>query len=401
MKTTTVPVMTAEIDELKQKMRSSLRNERVEKVKRPGPSFHRPGTVNFNPYQHDFYGGHFLEKYLLKGWLPEAPPIGRGTKVTAFGSCFAVNITKHLAKIGFNTSKERDPDIYISHLGDGMVNVQALCGQFEWALENKLPAENLWHGYDTTEYGFDEETRLRTRAVFLDTEFFIVTLGLSEVWYDEPTGGVFWRAVPAKKFDPSRHKFRVNSFAETKAQIETMYRLIRQHVPGAKVLFTLSPIPLGATFRPVSCLTANSVSKAILRAALDEFMRENSADLNTQLFYFPSYEFVNECFPARFKTDNRHPHEAVIQTIMRTFEAAFCDTAFAITDAEKMFAEVREFSLQVLGTTALEAENGEDRPQRAKEPKPAKLPKPPKPAPPKRSFLRRALSAAKRRLIPK
>ncbi len=366
--------MTAEIDELKQKMRVALRSERVEKVKRPGPSFHRPGTVNF-------------------------PPIGRGTKVTAFGSCFAVNITKHLAKIGFNTSKERDPDIYISHLGDGMVNVQALAGQFEWALENKQPAENLWHGFDTTEYGFDEETRLRTRAVFLDTEFFIITLGLSEVWYDEPTGGVFWRAVPAKKFDPSRHKFRVNSFAESKAQIETMYRLIRKHVPDAKVLFTLSPIPLGATFRPVSCVTANSVSKAILRAALDEFVRENEADLNTLLFYFPSYEFVNECFPARFRTDNRHPHDAVLQTIMRTFEATFCDTEFSLADAEKMFAEVRAFSLQMLGATATEAETGEAQPRHQKAAKEPKLAKPPKAPPPKRSLLRRALSAAKRRII--
>ncbi len=391
--------MTAEIDELKQKMRVALRSERVEKVKRPGPSFHRPGTVNFNPYQYDFYGGQFLEKYLLKGWTPASPPIGRGTKVTAFGSCFAVNITKHLAKIGFNTSKERDPDIYISHLGDGMVNVQALAGQFEWALENKQPAENLWHGFDTTEYGFDEETRLRTRAVFLDTEFFIITLGLSEVWYDEPTGGVFWRAVPAKKFDPSRHKFRVNSFAESKAQIETMYRLIRKHVPDAKVLFTLSPIPLGATFRPVSCVTANSVSKAILRAALDEFVRENEADLNTLLFYFPSYEFVNECFPARFRTDNRHPHDAVLQTIMRTFEATFCDTEFSLADAEKMFAEVRAFSLQMLGATATEAETGEAQPRHQKAAKEPKLAKPPKAPPPKRSLLRRALSAAKRRII--
>ena len=419
--------MSAETEELKHKMRHALRGERVEKLKRPGPSFHRPGTVNFNPYQYDFYGDNFLEKYLLKGWTPAAPPISRGTKVTAFGSCFAANITKHLSKIGYNTSKDRDPDIYVSHLADGLVNVHALSGQFEWAFENMKPPEGLWHGYDATEYGIDEDMRLRTRAIFLDTDFFIVTLGLSEIWYDEQTGGVFWRAVPARKFDTGRHKFRVEDFAESKAKIALMYRLIRQHVPNAKVLFTLSPISLGATFRPVSCITANSVSKAILRAALDEFYRENEADLNTRLFYFPSYEFVNECFPLRYRHDNRHPHDAIIETIMRSFEAVYCETDFSLADAEAMFRDVRAFSLKALGEVMIREEQAaaqealpEPAPQLSKPApqlakpapqlakpapqlsKPAKLPNPAKRPTPqpvvKRSFLRRALSAAKRRL---
>lgn len=343
--------MSADNDELKRKMRASLRRP-GQKEKYAAPSFHRGDTINFNPHQSDFPKEGFLEKYVLKGWMPAAPQISRGTKVTAFGSCFAANITRHLSSLGFDTSKNRDPDIYISRVGDGLVNVHALAGQFEWALENKSPPENLWHGYDAADLGFDEALRLRTRDVFLDTEFFIVTLGLSEIWYDEQTGGVFWRAVPTRRFDAARHKFRVSSFAESKANIALMYRLIRQHVPKAKVLFTLSPIPLQATFRPVSCMTANTVSKAILRAALDEFIRENEADLNTQLFYFPSFEYVNELFPTRFRADNRHPHDAIINAIMKTFEAVYCDTDYGLGDAEKLYQDVRSFSLTQLASLA-------------------------------------------------
>jgi hypothetical protein len=372
-------------DDSRRRLRTTLRTAARERDRPNIPSFHRGETVNFNPYLHDFYKEGFLETYVFKGWLPATPPISRGTKVTAFGSCFAANITRHLSALGFDTSSTRDPDIYISRLGDGLVNVHALAGQFEWALENKQPPSGLWHGSDATQLGFDEKFRLRTRNVFLEAEFFIITLGLSEIWYDEPTNGVFWRAVPKDKFDPTRHKFRVASSAETKAQIARMYELIRKHVPKAKVLFTLSPIPLNATFRPVSCLTANASSKAILRAALDEFLRENEIDLNTQLFYFPSYEFVNELFPVRFRADNRHPFDAIIEIIMKTFEAVYCDTGFTLADAEKQFQDLRAFSFRELEDAAAHTAR-----------KSAKLLK----RTPKRSLPMRALSALKRRVFP-
>ena len=44
---------------------------------------------------------------------------------------------------------------------------------------------------------------------------------------------------------------------------------MRKHVPHASVVLTLSPVPLAATFRGVSCVTANAASKATLRAAVD------------------------------------------------------------------------------------------------------------------------------------
>jgi len=166
----------------------------------------------------------------------------------------------------------------------------------EWALEGVEPPRGLWHGYKAEEYGCDERIRDKTRKILLETDFFIITLGLSEVWYDEETGGVFWRAVPRQHYDPSRHKFRVCSMAETKAALTRIRELVVKHVPNAKLLFTLSPVPLAATFRPVGCITANSVSKAILRAALDEMLREAGDALNRSLFYWPSYEIVTDLF---------------------------------------------------------------------------------------------------------
>jgi hypothetical protein len=320
-------------------------------------SFHRGETVNFYPRREDFDKENFLDDYLLKGWVPPQPVLTRGMKITAFGSCFAGNITHHLSAIGFDLSRNRAPDIYISRMSDGMVNTAAILGQFQWALENKKQAENLWHGYQAEGYGYDEGVRQRTRDVFLSTEFFIITLGLSEVWYDAQTGGTFWRAVPEESFDPKRHKFRVMPFEETKRDIAEIHRLIRSHVPDAKLLFTVSPIPLAATFRPIGCLTANSASKAIVRAALDEFLREHESEINGTLFYFPSMELVMQCFLDPWHLDARHPESYVIETIMKIFEATYCE---GVTTREEAIRFFRMFRLRNLRTISKRRLDGEE-----------------------------------------
>jgi len=92
-------------------------------------------------------------------------------------------------------------------------------------------------------------------------------------------------------------------------------------------VFTVSPVRLKATFRPASAITANSASKAILRAALDEFLREHTGLLNRELFYFPSYEIVQDFFRDPYEDDNRHVRPAVAATVVRCFAENFCDPA--------------------------------------------------------------------------
>ena len=315
--------------------------------KKMSSSFFR-GTkgVQFNPYKKDYNDDFFLKKYVLKGWAPDKPLIYRDTQITAFGSCFAQNISNHLAKRKYNLTAEKSPDIYISYMGEGMVNVHAIAQQFEWALEDKKIPEGLWHGYKAEDYGVDETVRLNTRKAFLETDFFILTLGLSEVWEDMVTGEVFWRAVPMNKFDENRHRFRVLSMSETKEKIEKIYSIIRKNVPNAKVLFTLSPVPLAATFRQISCLSANSVSKSILRASLDEFLRENSDDLGLKLFYFPSYEVISELFFDKFSDDGRHPQPEIIELIMNMFEGSFCESELEWSEVEQSYKVLRERNLK-------------------------------------------------------
>lgn len=323
-------------------------------------TFYRGDTANFLPMRTTMSQPSALAEQVLAGWMPEAPFIGRETTVVAFGSCFAGYISRYLSSLGFDIATAKDKKAYVSAMGDGIVNVFAIRQQFEWAWENKVPAVDLWHGYKAEEFGYDEAVRLRTRELFDAADVFIITLGLSEVWYDEPTGEIFWRAVPYEKFNAKRHKFRVASSSETLAALRDTLDLIRRYRPDASVVFTISPIPLSATFRPVSCVTANVASKAILRAAIDELYRERSP-LDRRLYYYPAYEIVTQCFSHPLGTDFRHPLLHVMDVCMKAFERYFCltgmdDAALAMT---YKLAQDLDHALGTAQAADIEAELGE------------------------------------------
>jgi hypothetical protein len=284
-----------------------------------GREWFRGDHVNYMPSRTNLFEKNAIQDYVLKGWLPDRPFISKNHYITAFGSCFAVHVSNYLLNHGYRVFNESSAlaAAYVIRCGEGMVNSFAVVQQFQWAYGEKEFNENLWFDKSGFETPYDADIRERTRAIFDQTDIFLITLGLSEVWYNKQTGDVFWRAIPRSKFDPLRHGFKVTSVAENLENLNTIYRIIRQRRPNAAIIFTLSPIPLLATFRPVSCITANSVSKSILRVAIDEFHRAHSQD--KQLFYFPSFEIVKEYFRDPFRGDNRHVRANIVNEIMDNF----------------------------------------------------------------------------------
>lgn len=80
---------------------------------------------------------------------------------------------------------------------------------------------------------------------------------------------------------------------ENASNIQQIISLIQEHCPEKPIIITLSPVPLSATFREISCIVADCASKSILRTAIDEVFR--SKPLNT--FYWPAFEIVKWCGP--------------------------------------------------------------------------------------------------------
>jgi hypothetical protein len=79
--------------------------------------------------------------------------------------------------------------------------------------------------------------------------------------------------------------------------------LIREHChPEMRFVVTVSPVPLGATFKDADVIVANSASKSVLRTVAEElFRRFDFVD------YFPSYEIVlNSPRALAFQEDQLH-----------------------------------------------------------------------------------------------
>jgi hypothetical protein len=142
------------------------------------------------------------------------------------------------------------------------------------------------------------------------------------VWEDTETGGVFWRGVPQEIYESGRHRFRISTVQENYENILATVDLLRQSNPTAPIIVSLSPVPLEATFRGMSTMTADAVSKSTLRVALDQVMQEERPNV----WYWPGFEMIrwagaHASWPAYgFHDDNsRHVTRWAVQRIIMAF----------------------------------------------------------------------------------
>lgn len=270
--------------------------------------WYRGETCNFLPRRDEAT----LDSSLL-GWAPQKPFITREHKVAAFGSCFADHIQNYLRDKGYGIA----PIEYcnMTRYGAGMANTYTLKQHLEWIWEDWESEEDVWFVYPYMSESRTEQNKEETRKFLESRDIFIISLGLSEVWYSKQTGNVFWKAVPGELFDPAKHAFRETSVQENIKNLHKINALLTKCCPNCHIIYTLSPVRLKATFRPISAITANSVSKAILRVALDEVLRGSSP----QIHYWPSWEIVVDLIPNSYRDDMVHPKPEVVDSIMELF----------------------------------------------------------------------------------
>ncbi len=266
--------------------------------------------------------------------------IGMTDTVYAIGSCFARNVEKALEGAGLRVlSREFDLGEIGESLEDGAnffnkYSIHSVLNEIRWALErDTFPGANAVYQIGKDRYidaqigmarlDFPIETILAFRHRYLDAmkavteaDVIILTLGYVETWFDRTLGLYLNVAPPTQmiKAEPDRFEFRVLSYADIMEGLNDLHALLTKHrTKPLKMLVTVSPVPLLATFRDMDVLVANAYSKSVQRAALDEFLiGKDGVD------YFPSYEFVTLSNPtvAWSRGDYRHVSQDVINRIM-------------------------------------------------------------------------------------
>lgn len=271
-------------------------------------------------------------------------------QVATAGSCFAQHISKRLRSGGFRflvaeqpvgdqqSAEQRGFYDFSARYGN-IYTARQLRQLFDRAFGYFRPLECVWphpqggfcdpfrpriepDGF-ASEEAVINDMRLHldaVRAMFQQLDVFVFTLGLTECWVSRLDGAAYPIApgVAGGQYDPSRHAFVNFGVAEVKADMDAFLTKLKLVNPEARVLLTVSPVPLVATREDRHVLVSTVHSKSVLRVVAGDL-----AASHPQVEYFPSYEIITgpQASGAYFAADRRSVTQAGVDHVMRVFMA--------------------------------------------------------------------------------
>ncbi|WP_445355763.1 GSCFA domain-containing protein [Microbulbifer sp. EKSA008] len=235
-----------------------------------------------------------------------------GSCVFSVGSCFARNVETKLIELGFHIPSSEifelpefeDPKL------DSITNfgVASIYNEFKWALDENsgMPEECIVEVNEGKYCDLNvlssirpaslETVKTRREAItrfyksVQKAETIIITLGLSEVWFDKKTN-LYLNTVPLQKVIelwPGRFELHVLNYNEVYDHLDKTIQLLKANAKVQQnILITISPVPMSLTYRNQDISISNSYSKSVLRAAAEALVYSNS-----NVFYYPSYESI-------------------------------------------------------------------------------------------------------------
>jgi hypothetical protein len=163
------------------------------------------------------------------------------------------------------------------------------------------------------------------RRMFETLDVFVFTLGQTQVWRARADGAVFplCPGVGGGVFSDDRYEFHDFSAPEIEADLLRFIADLRVRNPAARVILTVSPVPLVATAVPgEAVLLSASRSKARLIVAAEQVEKQLP-----DVAYFPSYELVmSGAFEAESyfdQADHRSVKPAFVARVLAAFAGSF------------------------------------------------------------------------------
>lgn len=277
-------------------------------------------------------------------------------RIATGGSCFAQHIARHLHANGFNflitetahpiasesIALTHNYGVYTARYGNIYTSRQ-LVQLFKRAYGVFRPLDDMWHrkdgrlvdpfrpqinpdGYLTAEeYRADRKRHFAcVRQAFEECSVFVFTLGLTECWASRLDGSVYplCPGVAGGAFDASQHHLVNLNAAAVEADMVEFIDLLRGVNRKARVILTVSPVPLIATATGNHVLVSTTYSKSVLRVAC-----EGIASARPEVAYFPSYEIITGSYTRGryFESDLRSVTESGVGHVMRLFLKHFAN----------------------------------------------------------------------------
>jgi GSCFA family len=260
-----------------------------------------------------------------------------GDRFFCIGSCFVRNIELELIYRDIPVLSKRIicPREEFGHRPTGMVTkytTASMLNELQWILQPP-PAEKVLIATRGGWVDFQLHTvipvpikRAIERRRYLTEDYFarlrqtdvlIITLGYVETWLDVSTGLYLNMApspVEVRRY-PGRFLLERTDVATNLKHLVQIREIVTALSPGCRIVITVSPVPMNATFSGEDVVVANMYSKATLRSAAQAF-----AEAFSDVEYFPSYELVMlSRREAAFKDDWIHVRDECVERVVDTF----------------------------------------------------------------------------------
>jgi hypothetical protein len=280
----------------------------------------------------------------------EAPfVLKQSDRVATAGSCFAVHLSRHLAKSGFNYFVTEPGHPFLGALAadfnygafsaryGNLYTSRQLVQLFDRAYGQFQPGEDVWpdgsgrfydpfrpniqpNGFASEpEYWADRAQHFdAVRRLFEQLDVLVFTMGLTEFWMSAHDGAAYpiCPGVAAGVFHEDRYAYHNLSCEEVVADLAAFITKLRGVNPAARLILTVSPVPIIATMESRHVLVSSTYTKCALRAACDAVSRRFAG-----VAYFPGYELVTSHFNrgSYFADDLRSVTPEGVDHVMQLF----------------------------------------------------------------------------------
>jgi hypothetical protein len=282
----------------------------------------------------------------------------RTDRIATAGSCFAQHIARYLAQSGYQylitepgprfldhwspeLRRKHNYGVFSARYGN-IYTARQLLQLFKRAFGQFHPCDRVWRqreqfidpyrpqiqprGFSSlAEFDADQHYHLASvKRLFQELTVFVFTLGLTEAWLNADDGAVYpvCPGCGAGQFDPNKHVFRNFDYDDVITDLHEFVGALKQVNPGARVILTVSPVPLAATASGGHVAVSTAYSKSILRAAAGKI-----SSVYDHIAYFPSYDVISGHMTrgTYFDSNLRDVTERGVAHVMRMFFKSFCE----------------------------------------------------------------------------
>jgi tetratricopeptide (TPR) repeat protein len=200
------------------------------------------------------------------------------TRFFTMGSCFARNLARSLRNGGY-AAQHMEISEYINTTFANRVFVDWLSGaEIDAAIRERI-AELLPPGW----------SKDKTLEIIRNSDVFILTLGVAPAFFDRATGDFVLPRPSAlnSRVLAEKYLYRTTSIQENVDNVLYLIDFIRRISPQIKIVVTVSPVPLLASFEYESAVQADCLSKSTMRLTAHEVVNNSNVK---NIIYWPSFE---------------------------------------------------------------------------------------------------------------